>query len=37
VASDPFRLPTAVRTVSTMTASRASMPLPYWNRLNLTW
>jgi len=26
-----------VRTVSTMTASRASMTLPHWNRLNLTW
>ena len=37
LASAPFRLPTAVRKVSTMTASRASMALPYWNRLNLTW
>ena len=36
-ASAPFRLPTAVRTVSTMTASRASIALPHWNRRNLTW
>jgi hypothetical protein len=37
LARAPFLLPMAVRTVSTMTASRAGMALPHWNRMNLTW